>query len=74
MIRIVAIVLALSGMFLESTARADEAEVKAVALVENLGGKVTRDDMAPGKPVVKVDLIGKHVTVANLKELVAFSG
>jgi internalin A len=49
--------------------RADDAEDKAVAFVEKLGGVVTRDDKLPGKPVVKVNLADTNVTDAGLKEL-----
>src|SRR5712691_8230358 len=55
---------------LSGAARADEAS--AVKAVENLGGKVTRDDKLPGKPVIAVNLTGTHdtqVTDAGLKEL-----
>ena len=51
-------------------ARADEAS--AVKAVENLGGKVTRDDKLPGNPVIGVNLGGLFpgkVTDAGLKEL-----
>ena len=55
-------------------ARADDAEDKAVAFVEKLGGKVTRDQKQPGKPVVGVSLSFTKVKVtdADLKELAAF--
>lgn len=69
MFRLVAFVLALSGLCLGSSARADDAEDKAVALVEKLGGTVSRDQKAPGKPVVAVDLSGRKVTDAGVKEL-----
>ena len=52
---------------LSGAARADEAS--AVKAVENLGGKVTRDDKLPGKPVIGVNLAGTKVTDAGLKEL-----
>src|SRR5438094_571835 len=52
---------------LSGAARADEAS--AVKVVEKLGGKVTRDDKLPGKPVIGVDLNGPQVTDADLKEL-----
>src|SRR5207237_8141250 len=52
---------------LSGAARADEAS--AVKAVENLGGKVTRDDKLPGKPVIGVNLAGTKVTDADLKEL-----
>ena len=49
--------------------RGDDAEDKAVALVEGLGGKVTRDGKRPGKPVTEVDLSGTAVTDAELPGL-----
>ena len=52
---------------LYGAARADEAS--AVKAVENLGGKVTRDDKLPGKPVIEVNLPATKVTDAGLKEL-----
>ena len=49
---------------------ADEAEDKAVEADKELGGMVTRDEKAEGKPVVAVDLRGSLVlTDADLKEL-----
>ena len=57
-----AVVVILSG-----AARADEAD--AVKVVEKLGGKLTRDDKQPGKPVVEVNLSLKKVTDADLKQL-----
>src|SRR5437899_2450557 len=59
---VVALLACLSG-----AARADEAT--AVKAVENLGGKVTRDDKRPGKPVIGVNLNSTGVTDAGLKEL-----
>ena len=52
---------------LSGAAWADEAS--AVKAVEKLGGKVTRDDKLPGKPVIGVNLAGTKVTDAGLKEL-----
>ena len=52
---------------LSGAARADEAS--AVKAVENLGGKVTRDDKLPGNPVIGVHLHEIGVTDAALKEL-----
>ena len=52
---------------LSGAARADEAS--AVKAVEKLGGKVTRDDKLPGKPVIGVVLNRTRVTDASLKEL-----
>src|SRR5204862_328520 len=48
---------------------ADDAEVKAVEAITKLGGKVTRDDKLPGKPVIGVSFFGTQVTDAGLKEL-----
>ena len=42
---------------------------RAVSFVESLGGEVTRDDKAPGKPVVGVKLSETQVTDAGLKDL-----
>src|SRR5438128_612670 len=50
-----------------ASVRADEAS--AVKAVEKLGGKVTRDDKLPGKPVIGVHLHEIGVTDAALKEL-----
>ena len=47
--------------------RADEEA--AVKTVEKFGGKVTRDEKAPGRPVVAVDFNRSSVTDAGLKEL-----
>src|SRR5262245_54264143 len=54
------LVLAVAG-------RADEAA--AVKVIQKLGGKVRRDDKAPGKPVVAVDLRSTLTTDADLKVL-----
>src|SRR4051794_357982 len=48
---------------------ADEAEDRAVQTVEDLGGKVTWDARAPGKPVVVVYLYSPLVKDAHLKDL-----
>jgi internalin A len=51
-----------------SAGRADESA--AVKWVEDIGGKLTRDGGAPGKPVVTVNLgVNKKVTDDGLKEL-----
>ena len=68
MFKITPFALAVSGLYMGS-ARADDAEDKAVAFVEKLGGKVTRDEKVPGKPVVTVSLHRSEVTDAGLKEL-----
>jgi hypothetical protein len=54
-------------------ARADDAEDKAVTLVMKLGGKYTRNEKLPGRPVIKVDLEGIRVTEAGVKELAKLS-
>ena len=69
MTRFLAFALAVSGLCLGASARADEAEDKAVAFVEKLGGTVGRNVQAPGKPVLTVSLRLKPVTDAGLKEL-----
>jgi hypothetical protein len=69
MCRTVAFALAALVLSSGSPARADEAEDKAVAFVEKLGGKVFRDEKAAGRPVVMVLLANTKVTNAGLKEL-----
>jgi hypothetical protein len=47
-----------------------DAEEKAVAFVENLGGQVERkENRTPGSPVTAVDLYSTAVTDVGLKEL-----
>jgi hypothetical protein len=60
-----------SGLVMASSAtcRADDAEDKAVAFVEKLGGSVFRDSTWPDKPVIDVNLDSTKVTDADLKEL-----
>jgi|GEM_PF-2505728 len=76
MFKITVFALAVSGLCLGSAAWADDAEDKAVAFVEKLGGTVTRelkalrkDDKALRKPVIEVQLSNTKVTDAGLKEL-----
>ncbi len=64
-------VLAGGVLAIVSPVRADDAEDKAAALAEKLGGKVTRDDKSPGKPVVIVDLSKSKVTGADLRAMAA---
>ena len=55
-----------------STAEPDTDEAIAIAEIKKLGGKITRDEKSPGKPVISVDLQGTKVTdawLANLKGL-----
>jgi internalin A len=49
--------------------RADDVEDKVIALVEKLGGTITRDDKQPGKPVVGADLRGTRVSGTDLQAL-----
>jgi hypothetical protein len=51
--------------------RADKAEDKAVEAIQNLGGRITRDEKAKGKPIVGVDFARTKVTDADLKHLAA---
>lgn len=66
-----AVVLLGSAVAFATPARADDAEDKAVAFVVKLGGKITRDDKKPGKPVVEVNLSDTKLADADLKELAA---
>lgn len=65
--------LALAVSVFGCAARADDAEGAAVKWVESVGGKFTRDDAAPGKPVngVNFGAANKKVTNDGLKELKA---
>jgi internalin A len=49
--------------------RADEAEDRAVKAIQKLGGRITRDMKAKGKPIVGVNLDRTEVTDAGLKHL-----
>ena len=69
MFKTVIFALTVLGLCLGSPVRADEAEDTAVEFVQKLGGKVTRDEKAPGKPVTTLDLSFTEVTDAGLKEL-----
>lgn len=50
-------------------ARADDAEDKAVEAITALGGTVTRDEQAAGKPVIGVSFASTGITSGGLKEL-----
>ena len=56
-------------LFAHVPVRADDAEDKAAAVVEKLGGGVTRDPKQPGKPVVEVRFANLGAK-ADPKELV----
>jgi hypothetical protein len=45
---------------------ADQAEDKAVALIQKLGGKIERDDKRAGSPVVTIDLKSQKIKDADL--------
>ncbi len=47
----------------------DEAEDRAVAAIEKLGGKYTRDETKPTKPIVTVSIGNTKITDEGLKEL-----
>src|SRR5262249_33436310 len=49
--------------------RADEAEDKAVKAIQELGGRIARDQKAKGKPIIRVYLSGTDVTDGELKHL-----
>ncbi len=57
-----------------SAARADDAEDVSAKWAESVEGKLTRDDKAPGKPVVEVSFLplNKKITNDGLKELKGF--
>ena len=69
MLRAWPIVLVASALVPSAPARADDAEDKAAAFVEKLGGSVTRDEKRPGNPVVRVNLSQSKVTDADLRFL-----
>ena len=52
--------LASSGLW------ADEAEDRAVQVIQKYGGKFTRDNKADGKPVVVADLSDTRISDAGL--------
>jgi tRNA A-37 threonylcarbamoyl transferase component Bud32 len=49
-----------------------ESEEQAVRAVQQLGGKISRDDKLPGKPVVSVSLAHTKAADADLRALAAF--
>src|SRR4051794_21038222 len=44
----------------------DPAQERAIARIHELGGRITRDETKPGKPVIFVTLTGSSVTDADL--------
>src|SRR6266542_2040188 len=73
MFRKIVAALAVSALCFSSPARAGEAEDKAIKLVEHHGGKITRDEKLPGKPIIAIDLSGASITQSELPALAAFS-
>src|SRR5580704_5686975 len=64
---------AAQSMLAEANVPVDPAEEKAAKLFEELGGKVVRDELAPGKPVVELNFVFKPLTDKSLNELAAFN-
>src|SRR5262249_32912716 len=63
------LIIGLALLLTPGAVRADDAEEQAVKAVEMLGGKLTRDEKAAGKPVAAVNLHDAKVTDDDLKEL-----
>jgi len=53
--------------------RADDGEEKAIQTVQAWGGMVVRDEKAPGKPVIEVQINQRDISDADLGELARFS-
>jgi hypothetical protein len=68
MTRLVKVSLVTLG-FLAATLSMRADEESAVEAIEKFEGVVIRDDKAPGKPVIKVDLYNKPVMDSDLKIL-----
>ncbi len=66
------LVVVLGALSCPGGLRADEAG--AVAWVMKVGGKVSRDEKRPGRPVVGVSLSNTKVTDSGLKELAQLKG
>ena len=49
-----------------------DSQERALAEIKRLGGKVERDETAPGKPVVRIDLHGTKVADSDLTFLRKF--
>src|SRR5205823_5840859 len=62
----------LLALLAASPLSADEAEDRAVKIVKDLGGRLLRDEGAPGRPVVAVDLKETSASDKHLSELAAF--
>lgn len=70
--RWLAVVFLLIFFTIASSPMAMDLETEAVQMVENLGGTVTRDETAKGKPVCGLDLANTRVTNADLKHFAVF--
>jgi internalin A len=69
------VVVCLSGCSRNQVAWEQSArEEKAVKAIEALGGRVTRDETLPGRPVVEVDLIETNAQDSDLKILKELKG
>ena len=44
-------------------------EATTVATIEKLGGEITVDDSRPGRPIIKLDFGGTHITDGDLEYL-----
>src|SRR5437763_421102 len=64
-------ILALSLVCISSGLAAEPSseQAKAIAEIKKLGGNVTIDEKSPGKPVVRVGLVGSAVTDAGLEHV-----
>ena len=67
-------VLVLALVIGSGRAGADEPADRAVAAIEKLGGRVSRDTGQPDKPVVVVDLSGTALTPAEFRDVAAALG
>jgi internalin A len=72
MVQRLALVALLAALMTPALKAEEDAEVKALATIKKLGGKVTRDETAPGKPVVQVVLSASKATDADLAQLKIF--
>ena len=69
MMRQIALLLSLAVSVAAFGQEPADQEEKAVNAILKLGGKVTRDEKLPGRPVVGVDLRDTNIADADLKEL-----
>jgi internalin A len=67
MTRYIAWLLILAAGLPAWAAEPQVSEDPAVAAVEALGGKITRNDKLPGRPIVHVNLVGTSFSDADLK-------